>query len=142
MNLRHIISCKRAASFLFAAVVGNMESIQAATWNNPAGGSWLTAANWFDKTIPNSPGKTAVFGSIITSPQSVTVDGNITVGSIEFDGESYTIAQGTGGVLNLDNSGVAGEIAVTSGGHFISAPIQMTNQGISVSVARALTISG
>ncbi len=110
-------------------VLGNDSNAQIGVWNNAAGGSWATPTNWSSSTLPDGPGVQATFGSVITMPQTVTLDESTTVGNLQFNNEnSYTIAQGAGGgSLILDNAGAAAIINVSAGNHSISAPISLAS---------------
>ncbi len=110
-------------------IVGNDSNAQIGVWNNAAGGSWATPTNWSASTLPDGPGVQATFGSVITAPQTVTLDETTTVGNLQFNNaNSYTIAQGAGGgSLILDNAGAAAIINVSAGSHSISAPISLAS---------------
>jgi hypothetical protein len=119
----------------------------APTWiGNPGDGLWTTASNWAGG-IPDSAGISATFGTAITSPTTVNLNGNQTVGVMNFNtGESYTIAQGAGGgTLTLDNNGQAAQINDLFGNHTISAPIALTSFGVTIAAGQStgvMTISG
>ncbi len=127
-------------------IVGNDSNAQIGIWNNAAGGSWASPTNWSASTLPDGPGVQATFGSVISMPQTVTLDESTTVGNLQFNNQtSYTIAQGAGGgSLILDNAGAAAIINVSAGNHSISAPISIGAAGVNVSVANGdlLTASG
>ena len=123
--------------------VGNDANVQAGTWSPTSGTSWATPQNWSAKTLPDGPGTQAIFGSAITSPQTVTLDENTTVGSVQFNNSnSYNIAPGTGGyALTLDNAGSAANLSVISGNHTISAPVSVTSAGINANIATGSTLT-
>ena len=126
-------------------IVGNDSNAQIGVWNNAAGGSWATPTNWSASTLPDGPGVQATFGSVITTPQTVTLDETTTVGNLQFNNEnSYTIAQGAGGgSLILDNAGAAAIINVSAGNHSISAPITLASDlNISQNSGGLFTLSG
>jgi hypothetical protein len=52
--------------------------------SHDANGNWSNSANW-SGAVPSGNGVKAVFGSIITAPRTVTVDGARTVGTLTFD---------------------------------------------------------
>jgi fibronectin-binding autotransporter adhesin len=114
------------------------------TWIATGGGSWNTAGNW-NTTAPNAQDATAKFGSAISAPSTVTLDGNKTVGVIEFGNtNAYTIAQGTSGTLILSKSSGSAAVDNVSGSHTISAPVSLASPTI-VTVfdpADTLTVSG
>ncbi len=113
------------------------------SWSATGGGNWSDGTKWTGGVVASGVGNTAVFGSNITAPSTVTVDGNRTVGGITFgNANSYTVGPGTGS-LTLDNAGATAVIAVSLGNHTISAPITLTAGGMTaqVSVGTNLTIS-
>src|SRR5207248_1596009 len=91
-------------------------------WNVDASGNWPTPSNW-SAGAPNGAGTGANFDSAITAAQTVTLTTPRTVGYVYFENlNRYTLA---GSTLTLDTlSGPAG-INVVSGGHTISAPLQL-----------------
>jgi autotransporter-associated beta strand protein len=117
-----------------------------AQWLNAAGGSWGTGSNWStNPTIPNSPGATANFTTALSGDATVTLDGNRTIGGAAFSSASgnYTIAQGTGGSLIIDNNGTTAHFSNLTGNHTISAPVVL-NSTLSVEPQSGsrLTVSG
>jgi autotransporter-associated beta strand protein len=117
-------------------------------WSQNAGGSWGSATNWEygDSTqggtlgaVPQNAGDIASFlGNAgtqdqgILAPSTITLDGNRTIGNINFQStNSYTLAPGTGGSLVFDNGGlgtasninVQGDNTGTAATHFISAGV-------------------
>jgi autotransporter-associated beta strand protein len=114
-------------------------------WGGATTGNW-TEANW-TSYVPNSPGEVARFWNKNTAPATVTVDDNVTIGTMNFDSpRSYTIAAVEGKSITLNNTGGTGNalIVVQSGTHEISAPLVQTgNLDIKVtSASDKLTISG
>ncbi len=89
---------------------------------------------------------TANLTSAITANSTIDLDGNRSVGTLNFgNSHQYTIAQGSGGTLFLDAGGSNISTINDSGGtHNISAPVSFdTNTTITVSNAGdALNISG
>ncbi|HEX8295091.1 MAG TPA: autotransporter-associated beta strand repeat-containing protein, partial [Chthoniobacteraceae bacterium] len=114
------------------------------TWNSTTGGSWNTAGNW-TTAVPNGQDVTAKFGNKITAPSTVTLDGNKTLGVLEFgSANSYTIAQGTSGTLTLSKASGNAAIDNTSGSHTISAPVNLASSTVATvfDAVDSLTISG
>ncbi|NDC75124.1 PEP-CTERM sorting domain-containing protein [bacterium] len=112
-------------------------------WNVDAGGSWNTAGNW-SSAVPNGTGEGAILNKALSSPATITLDGNKTVGGLTLNSANgYTIAAGSGGTLSL-NSGVSqASIIVTSGSHTISAPVALASNTVaSTDSGTGLTISG
>jgi autotransporter-associated beta strand protein len=117
-------------------------------WAAAGGGSWNTPGNWTTGTVPNGVGVQAVLGASLTSSSIITLDGNQTVGSLIFNNGTagYTLAAGSGGTLTMDNSGAAfqSQIVVLAGTHSITAPIEIDNGNLTVSLSGGghLSISG
>ncbi len=58
------------------------------TWNVDAGGNWSTVGNWTGLTggvVPNAINAAVTFGPVITTGRSVTLDTNVTLGSLTFN---------------------------------------------------------
>jgi len=86
-----------------------------------------------------------MFGSVITAPQSVSLDAATTVGTLTFNNaNAYTLAAGNGGSLTMDDGGSVAQINVQNGNHAISAPLSISSGGMSIDVAagKTLTLSG
>jgi hypothetical protein len=115
------------------------------TWNATGGGSWNLASNWQSGTTPQSSYQIINFAGSITAPSTVTLDGSVTAGSVNFDSTySYTIAAGTGGSLTLNNNGSTANITDSGGTHSITAPM-ILDSSVLITVANAgdaLNISG
>jgi autotransporter-associated beta strand protein len=144
-----------------------------ATWTNQAGANadgtyhWGTLTNWNGTSLPSNPGDIVTFGNAVGAPTTITLNGDeefqVSVGTMNFtSGESYTIAQGTGGTLTLNGNtpsltysqnfaastltttnGVA-QINDAFGNHTISAPVSLATS-VDIAVGQAtntFTISG
>jgi len=72
-----------------------------AVWTNTAGGSWLLSSNWAYGIIPNQVDAPADFSQLdLSSNVIVTLDGQVTAGTLWFDdrsgdNHSWTLANGT-----------------------------------------------
>jgi autotransporter-associated beta strand protein len=114
-------------------------------WLLSGGGSWGVAANWANGTIPQHQEDIADFTGAISGPSTITLDGNRTVGQINFNNaNAYTLAAGSGGILTLDNAGSLATITDAGGAHFITAPVTL-NSSVSLDVQNptdTLSISG
>jgi fibronectin-binding autotransporter adhesin len=114
-------------------------------WVTNGGGSWANSANW-NGTFPNAQGATANFHVALGAPATVTLDGNKTVGAITFlsGTNGYTIAQGTGGTLILNNGASNSSLLDGAGNHTISAPVTMTTNTVidTAALADSITLSG
>ncbi|MGA2256994.1 MAG: fibronectin type III domain-containing protein [Thermoguttaceae bacterium] len=124
-----------------------------AEWNSAVNGSWNTYGNWEDAVsgatvaapgVRGVTGDTVLFASATGS--TVTLDGaSPSVAAITFDNSSvsYTVSQGTGGALHLNNGGNNASITVSAGSHTISAPLVLDSSVlISPAAGSALAISG
>jgi len=112
------------------------------TWNVDADGNWSLAANW-NGTVPNAAGARALFGDVIDSPRTVSLDAPVTLGRLDFDNaNSYTI--GGTNPLSLDATAGNAQINVAHGSHVISAPVTLAdNTVINVTpVAGNLSVTG
>ena len=111
-------------------------------WNVNSGGTWSASgggsANWSADGVPNFSGANALFPAVITSPRSITIDGTVTAGVVQFDSpQSYTITNGT---LKLGSPANVAQLTVSSGSHSIGTPI-MTMNDLSVSIAGGSSLS-
>ncbi len=124
-----------------------------AQWAATAAASWNTIGDWINAAtsdvvappgLRGVTGDTVLFGAAGGSP--VTLDGaSPSVAAIAFDNatSSYTIAQGSGGTLQLNNGANAATISVMHGSHTISAPVLLnSNLSIAPAAGTTLTISG
>jgi autotransporter-associated beta strand protein len=102
-------------------------------------------ADWSNFDTPEVAQDAVTFGPSNASPATVTLDSNWTVGTVNFaSSNSYTLAPGSGGSLTLDNGSSPASINVSSGAHFITAPVTL-NSGVAIALnnsGNALTISG
>jgi len=134
------------ALFSNGAIVSLTAGIFTTQWNLSTGSTWGTAGNWTNG-LPTPQASHANFLASpgVTTASIVTLDGNRTVGQITFNNANgYTIAQGSGGTLTIDDSNDAGGVNplvnVIAGSHTISAPISLLN-GLSISAASGTAIN-
>lgn len=122
---------------------GSVSKILGKQWNAAGGGSWATAGNWIGP-VPNALDTDANFLAEITSPTTVTLDGNRLISNLLFNSSApYTIAQGTGGTLTVNRLTTAPTIRVLSGTHTISAPLVAAgNPKLTIAAGASLTLSG
>jgi autotransporter-associated beta strand protein len=129
---------------LFALGAPTSSSLVYATWAASGSGSWSSGANW-TLNSPGNAGDTASFGITNSAATTISLDGNRTVGTLNFSSAfSYTIAQGTGGTLTLDNGASNAQINDYNGNHTISAPMAL-NSNTTIAVEQSgnvFTISG
>jgi autotransporter-associated beta strand protein len=115
-----------------------------ASWNVDASGNWTTGANW-SPSEPNAAGDTAIFGSAITAPRTVTLDANRTIGNISFNNaNAYTVAPLAAEVLTVGDGTENKTLQVVSGSHAIAAGLVLSATTITADIAagQSLTLSG
>jgi hypothetical protein len=100
----------------------------APTWNVDVNGNWSAAGNWTGG-VPNTVGARAVFGPAITAPRTVTVDGPVTVGQIDFNNaNAYTLAGAN--PIALSAASGAGQINVSAGSHAINTTVALASDTV------------
>ena len=107
-------------------------------WTNPAGGSWLVAANWFGNAVADGAGITVDFSTLnLTADTAVTLDGARTIGGLKFGDTmpnyNWTLSTGTGGPLTLQPG---------SGSPIINVVNQTATVGTALAGTMGLTKSG
>jgi len=123
------------------------------TWNTDGSGDWSSFANWAGIPPIVANGNT-VFGSAITSPQTVSTTSAVTVKSITFgDFDSSTIQQsyvvGTQESISLSSPTGTSIIQVMEGSHEFQAVVNLLNNtdvqveaGASLVFTAALSMGG
>jgi len=122
------------------------------TWIASTGSpqSWGAPENWDGGLVPGENlGDRATFANSIGSTDMIVhLDGDRTLSALNINhgGANYTIAQGAGGILTLDNLAAPATVTVAGGSgrnHAISAPLAL-NSDVSISTAASttLTVSG
>lgn len=94
-------------------------------WNVDSDGLWSVTGNWLNG-VPGAAGATANFASAITSPRTVTLDSNRTVGLVQFNNANAYSISGTSTLTFDQSSGNAG-ITVVQGDHGIQSPVALTD---------------
>ncbi|MEO5917303.1 MAG: autotransporter-associated beta strand repeat-containing protein [Luteolibacter sp.] len=98
-------------------------------WNANADGNW-SPGSWTTAT-PNAAGKFVSFGGggvPITTPHTITVNGGYTVGTLAFNNAvAYTLADGGGSSITLDNLGLGAYVTDSAGSHSIQAPLVVSS---------------
>jgi autotransporter-associated beta strand protein len=109
-------------------------------WGVDADGNWSQLSNW-TLLIPNNSANSALFGSFITNPHTVTADANFTVKQIEFaNNNSYTI--NGPGVITLSGSTNA-VVDASIGSHVVNAGLALaTNTLFSAAASQTITLAG
>ena len=111
------------------------------TWNSATGGNWTDNTKWTGG-VPNGKGDTATLGSIISSNQTINVNSNVTVGTLNInDNNNYTIS---GSQLTLDvSSGSAAINIQNSGSQTIASNVKLNDNAIVTNTGAGIfTISG
>jgi autotransporter-associated beta strand protein len=117
-------------------------------WKLTGAASWNSTNSWATGIVPNAVGASASFRGALTGSGNIPLDGTKTVGQVVFvnSAAAYTITQGSGGSLIMDNTGGAGTaaISVSAGNHTISAPVVLSNANTQLfsEVGTSLTVSG
>jgi autotransporter-associated beta strand protein len=118
------------------------------TWQFATSGSWGDGTKWSFGTPPSGAGVTAVVGAATSTPWSITLDGQQTLGALIFtntasNAAGYTLATGNSGSLVLNNLGAGAEIVVTGGSQAISANVTLgDNLTVTSSAGTTLRILG
>ena len=120
------------AAGLFGQATLNIMVAEAATWLNPAGGSWADAANWLGGAIGSGAAVTADFSSLdLSADATVTMDGARTLGNLWFGdsapSHNWTLTAGSAGPLTLDNGASQPLIAVNNSITTIAAVLAGSN---------------
>ncbi len=128
-----------------------------AKWAASATAAWGSGsnANWTDTAaaaIHAAPGTFAGFATSDTAVFDGSSGGSIvnldgaapSLAALSFAGHSYTIAQGTGGTLTLNNGASSATVTASAGSDSITAPVQLGSDTIAAvtSAADTLTLSG
>ena len=115
-------------------------------WRLDQSSSASVSANW-TAGLPNGAGHAAVFGSVITTERTVTIDAPITYGVMYFDSShNYTIAGADVVTLQAAGLGAATVLVGQSGaggGHTVSAPVTLASPlEVIVASGAAVTLAG
>jgi autotransporter-associated beta strand protein len=124
-----------------------------AYWSASTAGSWNASANWQSSSLGGNlaaPGGRGVGGDTVVfqsaSGTTANLDGaNPALAGITFNNStnSYTIARGTGGSLQLGAGTSLGIVQVAGGNHAITAPLALlSNLAIDTTSGSSLTING
>lgn len=117
------------------------------SWDADSSGTWSTAANWTDDTVPNANGTianiTGAAGATFSAPRTITLDAPFTVGALNLTSTQALTLDGIA-TLTLDNSSAASLLNTSGADHLISVPLALTAGGVLTDVAdtKTLTLSG
>lgn len=110
------------------------------SWKGPGGGSYDLASNWSENIVPNGVNETANFFGNITAISQITLNSNITLGTINFNSPIRYILRGTPSLMLQSSSGQA-RINMQNGSHFINNPVVLQSDTI-ISGAGTLALNG
>ena len=101
-------------------------------WASAVGGSWNTAGNWQNGTVPNAVGAVAQINAPTPTGLTITLDAPQTVGTLQLGNTAnasvgYTLTGSGSNTLTLNNSGSGATIAVANGTHAIDAPVVLAD---------------
>lgn len=101
----------------------------AGTWTRGGTiGAWLDATSWTSGTTAFGPGNTASFTNDIAANQTISVNGDITIGGIQVSDDGTTPATRTfttseDGLINLQPTGTLSTFGVREGQTIVNVPI-------------------
>jgi autotransporter-associated beta strand protein len=132
------------------AIYSAPPTLTTGTWTGAAttgsNSDWNNSGNWSGGTIPGgTPGDNALFG-VGASSVNVSLNGTQTVGRLTFNGPGYTVAQGSGGTLQIEGTtpSATAHIDDLFGNSVITAPVALLSP-TQITVGQAtntFTISG
>jgi hypothetical protein len=112
-----------------AAFSYNIGTFATAAWNVDAAGTLTTNTNWLGSNAPTGVSTTAIFGSAITAPRTLTTGVTVIYGSVSFSGaNAYTLNPTLASAQLQLSNGAFGNAAVTvnSGVHNIGITVNNT----------------
>ncbi len=120
------------------------EAAIARSWDADASGSWSTAANWTDDTVPDAAGTIAnisgAAGAVFSAPRTISLDSPRTVGALALGSSQSVTLDGPSG-LTLDNNLAAALLNASGADHFVTAPLALTTGGVLTDVAESTTLT-
>jgi autotransporter-associated beta strand protein len=115
------------------------------TWSATTGGAWGNSSNWTGTQIASGASGTAQFTSAIVGIQTVTLDGDRTIGSVRLGSGGaanvFSLQMGTSGTLTLQSS-VVPSIDVASSRSGVIGLTLAGNQGFTKTSAGTLYVQG
>ena len=85
-------------------------------WGRDVSGNWNVKANWSRGIVPDGNDQEATLGDVISSPQTVFTNTDVTVKSIAFHNASRYVVAGNGS-LNLESNSGNAALTVAEGSH-------------------------
>jgi autotransporter-associated beta strand protein len=132
------------------AIYSAPPTLTTGTWTGAAtagsNSDWNNSGNWSGGVIPGgTPGDNALFG-VGASSVNVSLNGTQTVGRLTFNGPSYTVAQGSGGTLQIEGTTASATAHIDDlfGNSVVTAPVALLSP-TQITVGQAtntLTFSG
>jgi autotransporter-associated beta strand protein len=109
-------------------------------WANNTSGLWLDGSKWTGGTSPTGILSSARLGSVLSAPQTVTVDDIIALSRLTFDSAiPYTVA----GTNSIILTSATPTLSVLSGSHTLSAPLWLlSDTTVATSGSTTLTLAG
>lgn len=123
----------------------SFSSVNAVEWTTDGSGNWNDNANW-DAAFPNAAGAAASFNLALSNPITVTLQQEITIGSLNFNGamldQNVTITDGSNSLI-FDNGG--SDATLSSSGatsNVISSAVTLSSNLSITSSSTLLSING
>ena len=112
-------------------------------WITNGSGDWNVTDNWGgDGTIPNGVGSLAVFGSAISSNQTVFTNTAVTVGTLNFANTNTYVLTGAGSLTLQATGSNSAFVNVTNGTQKVNLPtVVASNTTLNVSSGATLKVS-
>jgi hypothetical protein len=121
-NQRFQVSTNQTSTTTYTGItIPTLDMVIGSQWNKDDSVSvWSDSGSWTG-TVPNATDRAAKFGAIISTAQTVNVDGAKTVAMLNFNNaNSYTLA---GSSITLSSVISPPSVTVSAGSHTISAPL-------------------
>lgn len=130
-------------AYAFSAADGQVkvtvaDAMGVSAWNAAGGGAWTSSDSWAGD-VPNAAGAQATFGSVLASAATITVDADVTVGTLLVDGAANLTFAGSG-ALTFAGNGATALLEVKSGSHTLSADVKVVGETV-LRVASGATLS-
>jgi len=110
-------------------------------WNTDSSSGWSEVNNWNPMSIPQANNQTAIFGSVLTSPETVDINQPVLVKAIQLDAPQVVFA-GTSNITLEANVGNSG-IEVLQGNHKFNVQVTLNNTtDASATVGTELNLNG
>ncbi len=110
---------------------------QVINWNNPAGGSYNTAANWNPANVPNTAAETANFNSLATFTVTFAANSNTTIDDLLVSAGDVTFSNA--GVVNDATLNVSDDV-ILNGGDLTLTRVGATTADVNLIVTGDLVI--